>query len=108
MNWTHFLVWVAGLYALYYLAIVLIDLAGGSRIPAEQHTTQELTFSESVPPAQLQHEAVTEKTVNSSTTATAAKRKAEPEVIASGGVGFSELFRLAKQEAIIYTQSVSF
>ena len=108
MNWTHFLLWVAGLYALYYLAIVLIDLAGGSRIQAEQNSTQELTFSENVPPAQLQHEAVTEKTANSSTTATAVKRKAEPEVIASGGVGFSELFRLAKQEAIIYTQSVSF
>ena len=63
MNWTHFLLWVAGLYALYYLAIVLIDLAGGSRIPAEHHTTQELTFSESVAPTQLQHEPVAESKV---------------------------------------------
>lgn len=99
MNWTHFLLWVAGLYALYYLAIVLIDLAGGSRIPAEHHATQELTFSETTAPIQMRHEPMAEKP---------AKRKAEPEVIASGGVGFNELFRLAKQEAIIYTQSVSF
>lgn len=108
MNWTHFLLWVAGLYALYYLAIFLIDLAGGSRIPAEHHTTQELTFSESVPPTQLQHEAVAEITTKNKPAAAPAKRKAEPEVIGSGGVGFTELFRLAKQEAIIYTQSVSF
>ena len=107
MNWTHFLLWVAGLYALYYLAIVLIDLAGGSRIPAEHHTTQELTFSESVAPTQLQHEPVAESKVAPGKTAPA-KRQSEPEVIASGGVGFNELFRLAKQEAIIYTQSVSF
>ena len=100
MNWFHFFLWVAGLYALYYLAIFLIDLAGSSRIPAEHHTTQELTFSESVSPTQLQHEPVT--------AVAPAKPKAEPEVIASGGVGFNELFRLAKQEAIIYTQSVSF
>lgn len=99
MNWTHFLLWVAGLYALYYLAIVLIDLAGSNRVPAEHHTTQELTFSESVAPTQLQHQPVAEKPK---------KPKTEPEVIASGGVPITDLFRLAKQEAIIYTQSVSF
>ncbi|HEY4198557.1 MAG TPA: hypothetical protein VGM63_23615 [Mucilaginibacter sp.] len=104
MNWTHFLLWVAALYALYYLAVVLIDLAGGNRKPAEHHTTQELTFSENVAPAQLQHKPA----VSAAHNPVAAKRKAEPEVIASGGVGFNELFRLAKQEAIIYTQSVSF
>jgi hypothetical protein len=108
MNWTHFLLWVAGLYALYYLAVVLIDLAGGRRIPAEHHATQELTFSENVVPARLQHEAVTDKTTSGGNLTAAAKRRPEPEVIASGGVAFSELFRLAKQEAIIYTQSVSF
>ncbi|HZY39719.1 MAG TPA: hypothetical protein VFE53_23855 [Mucilaginibacter sp.] len=107
MNWTHFLLWVAGLYALYYLAIFLIDLAGSGRLPAEQHNTQELTFSESVAPTTLQHEPVTES-ANKPGTTVPTKRKPEPEVISSGGVGFSELFRLAKQEAIIYTQSVSF
>jgi hypothetical protein len=107
MNWTHFLLWVAALYALYYVAIVLIDLAGSRRIPAEQHNTQELTFSESISPTKLQHEPGAEATVTTSNTASV-KRKAEPEVMASGGVGFNELFRLAKQESIIYTQSVSF
>ena len=96
MNWTHFILWVAGLYALYYLAIVLIDIAGGRHLAADPKGAQVLTFSEEVAPVQMQHEPV------------AAKRKAEPEVIATGGVGFNELFRLAKQEAIIYTQSVSF
>jgi hypothetical protein len=105
MNWTHFLLWVAGLYTLYYLAVVLIDIAGSSRVMADHHTTQELTFSESVVPTQLQHEPVAVSPTNNNITA---KRKTEPEMIASGGVGFNELFRLAKQEAIIYTQSVSF
>lgn len=107
MNWTHFLLWVAGLYASYYLAIVLIDLAKSRRLPAEQDNTQELIFSESVAPTILQHEPVTESPEQPSTKVPA-KRKPEAEVISSGGVGFNELFRLAKQEAIIYTQSVSF
>jgi hypothetical protein len=105
MNWTHFLLWVAGLYTLYYLAIVLIDLAGSGRIPAEQHNTQELTFSESVSTTQLQHEPLAEATQGNMAPA---KRRAEPEVMASGGVSFKEMFRLAKQESIIYTQSVGF
>ena len=107
MNWTHFFLWVAGLYTLYYLAIVLIDLAGSGPIPAEQHNTQELTFSESTSPTQLQHEPLAEDKATSGNTAPA-KRKAEPEVMASGGVSFKEMFRLAKQESIIYTQSVGF
>jgi len=108
MNWTHFLLWVAGLYALYYLAIVCIDLAGSRRMPVDHHAAKELTFSESIIPAQLQQDTPAAKNVNGGNLNNAAKIKAEPEVMASGGVGFSELFRLAKQEAIIYTQSVSF
>jgi len=108
MNWTHFLLWVAGLYTVYYLAIVLIDLAGGSRNPAEPHATQELTFSESVSPTQLQHEPAAGSTAKNTTVAASVQRRAEPEVIASGGVRITELFRLAKQDSIVYTQSVSF
>ncbi len=107
MNWIHFLLWVAGIYLVYYLAIILIDLAGGRRGPAEHNNMQELTFSESVSPTRLQHEPAAEAKAAPGNS-TPAKRKPEPEVISSGGVSFNELFRLAKQEAIIYTQSVSF
>ncbi|BAU55629.1 hypothetical protein [Mucilaginibacter gotjawali] len=109
MNWIHFLLWVAGIYSVYYLSVILIDLAGSRRIPAEQQHNQELTFSETVTPTKLQHDPVAGDRTNSKPRPEApAKRKTGPEVIGSGGVGFNELFRLAKQEAIIYTQSVSF
>ena len=96
MNWTHFLLWLAGGYALYYLIVILSDLARSTRqvVPGTAH---ELTFSERVTPVQLAVQA-----------AETNKPKDKPEVIGSGGVPITDLFRLAKQEAIIYTRGVSF
>jgi len=96
MNWTHFLLWLAGGYGVYYLVVILSDLAHSKRqdLPGTAH---ELTFSEQVTPVQLAPQR-----------AATAKSKDKPEVIGSGGVPITDLFRLAKQEAIIYTRGVSF
>jgi hypothetical protein len=100
MNWIHFSIWVAGLYLLYYLVIILLDVAGAKRAPAGTPSSGELTFSEAVQPKQLQHEPEPE--------AAPPHAKALPEIIASGGVRLKDFFHLAKQESIIYTRSVSF
>lgn len=103
MNWTHFLLWLAGIYILYYLIVFLLDLIAGNRKDLPAGTSQELTFSEEVTTVRLSPEAEStpepEKPANS---------KIATEVIGSGGVPITDLFRLAKQEAIIYTRSVSF
>lgn len=109
MNWLHFLLWIAGLYALYYLIVVLIDLAGASGKPIAGTAPQALTFSEQVEPVALQHQPATE-IADTKTGVNQERDLQQPkkEVIASGGVSLSELFSLARKEAIIYTNSVSY
>ena len=34
MNWLHFSIWVSGLYLLYYLVVILLDVAANKRAPA--------------------------------------------------------------------------
>jgi|GEM_PF-7060902 len=51
MTWFKFLGWLAGLYSLYYLLLVLWDIARGKQGPSEQGWTQELHFD---PPIQVQ------------------------------------------------------
>lgn len=97
MNWTHFLLWLAGGYGLYYLIVILADLSRSKRQDSAGRASHELTFSEQVTPVQLAPQA------NQTT-----QPKDKPEVIGSGGVPITDLFRLAKQEAIIYTRGVSF
>ena len=95
MNWIHFSLWVAGIYTLYYLSVILIDLAGAKNVPAAA-STNELTFSEEVPTQKLEHRA--EEETNPTGNA----------MIASGGVPIRELFSLARKELIVYTKSVSY
>ena len=97
MNWTHFLLWLAGGYGLYYLIVIVSDLVRSKRQNIATANPHELTFSEQVTPVQL-------------TTQTTAPIKStnKNEVLGSGGVPITDLFRLAKQEAIIYTRGVSF
>jgi hypothetical protein len=105
MNWLHFLLWVAGIYGLYYLVLLLIDMAGAGRSPTAAGANNELTFSETTQPKVMAHEP--EKAVVK-TGKTALPKKAEPEVIASGGVMLKSFFSEAMLEKIIYTQQVSF
>jgi hypothetical protein len=97
MNWTHFLLWLAGGYGLYYLIVILADLARSKRQALPGGSPHELTFSEQVTPVQLATQAVQP-----------IKSPDKNEMLGSGGVPITDLFRLAKQEAIIYTRSVSF
>ena len=98
MNWTHFLLWLTALYGLYYLIVILSDTLGAGKRSATV-PANELTFTEYEAPVQLAEAALPEKRV---------KPLMSNEVIASGGVPITDLFRLARQEAIIYTRSVSF
>lgn len=96
MNWIHFFIWVAGIYTLYYLAVIGIDVAGAGRTPATKSLTNELTFSEQVETQRLEHKQ--EEEVKPTGNA----------MIASGGVPIKELFSLARRELIVYTKSVSY
>jgi hypothetical protein len=96
MNWIHFLGWVAGLYTLYYLAVIALDVAGAKRAPAAQNLANELTFSEDVPTQKLEHQLEAEPV------------PAGDAVIASGGVGFQELFSLVRKELVVYKKAVSY
>jgi hypothetical protein len=102
MNWLHFLLWLAGIYSLYYLTVFLIDTANSRASPTVKGHSNELTFSEDVQPMALVHEPARDAVK------VPAKVKAEPEVISSGGVILRDLFTLARQESIIYTRTVSY
>ena len=103
MNWLHFSIWVAGLYLMYYLVVILLDVAASKRAPAANANSGELTFSEPVQPKQLQHEA---EVLPAETTKTVERPRSG--VTATGGVSLKDFFNLARQESIIYTRPVSF
>jgi len=104
MNWLHFSIWVSGLYLLYYLVVILLDVAANKRAPA-QEVSGELTFSEPVQPKQLQHEP-DEEVLPAETTKAAERPRSG--ITATGGVSLKDFFNVAKQESIIYTRPVSF
>ena len=100
MNWIHFLLWLAGIYCLYYLTVILLDLAT-SKNPQAQAAGHELTFSEQSAP----HDAAL---LLQETEAQSAQNLNTPEMIASGGVLLKDVFSLARKEAIVYLKEVSF
>lgn len=101
MNWLHFISWVAGLYLLYYIALLVFDVSRSSatKVP----TNGELTFSEDLPPKKIAH--LPDRTENPPPKHVT---RPEPAMIGSGGVSLKNLFGLCREEAIIYTRSVSF
>lgn len=102
MNWTHFLLWLAVIYSLYYITIILLDLAATKR-NSIAGGKPELTFTEQVTPVRLNNSTETKPDLKPKS------GKPEPaEVLGSGGVPLSDLFRLARQDAIIYTRAVSY
>jgi hypothetical protein len=105
MNWTHFLLWVAGIYTLYYLVNILIDAAAVKRTAAANSLTNELSFSELVEPELLKQEA---GAAVSATKKGSVSKKGEPEVIAYGGVPMGDICNLARKNLINYTGAVSF
>ncbi|HZY39748.1 MAG TPA: hypothetical protein VFE53_24000 [Mucilaginibacter sp.] len=98
MNWLHFFLLIAGIYGLYYLAMILYD-ASFSGKQGPMALSHELIFSETHLPQQVAH--LPEKPPEQ-------KPKPEPATTATGGVSLKNLFGLAREEAIIYTRPVSF
>ena len=103
MNWIHFLLWLAGIYSLYYLTIVLLDIAK-SKHPQTAGSVHELTFTEHHEPQDAA--LLLNQEQAQSTAATAAP--STPEMIASGGVPLKDVFSLARKEAIVYLKQVAF
>jgi hypothetical protein len=97
MNWLHFILTTTGGYLLYYAAMILWDFKTSGRT-APDGATAELTFSETILPQQVEH--LPEKTPEPA--------KAPPAIIGSGGVTLKNLFGLCRDEAVLYTRSVSF
>lgn len=101
MNWIHFLLWIAGIYFLYYLIVVLLDLAKSKRTQTAGVNGHELTFSGHSAP----HDAAL---LLQETEAQSAQTLSTPEMIASGGVPLKDIFSLARKEAIVYLKEVAF
>lgn len=97
MNWTKFISWVLGLYALYYVLNILWDVWRAQRLPGGT-VTEELYFEAPEPQRVTAEEPA--KTV--------AKVKGEPATSAIGGVNLKDLFNLAKAEVIAYNRAVTF
>ena len=100
MNWIHFTLWLAGIYFLYYLTIVLLDIAK-SKHPQAHAAGHVLTFSEQHAP----HDAAL---LLQETEAQSAHNLDTPAMIASAGVLLKDVFSLARKEAIVYLKEVSF
>lgn len=94
MNWLHFSYWVSGIYMLYYLVIILTDLARG-RSPTK-FSENELSFSEHQKPELLNPEDH------------APSPKPEPSMIASGGIGLKEIFTMSRKDMLVYIRAVSY
>jgi hypothetical protein len=115
MTWLHFMLWVTGIYFLYYLAIILLDLKGGkARTETGKAMSYELSFSEPVAAEKVEHPAEALTAQNSMPLQAPAEpppppeRKPEPDNVASGGVTLKNLFNLVREEAILYTRPVNF
>jgi hypothetical protein len=112
MSWLHFLLWIAGIYTLYYLVNILYDVSFGGRNSAVKTTTNELSFTETHQPQKLEHSSTADtlaaKPAEATHSGVNSKAKKDPEIIDSRGVTLKNLFNLAMEESIIYTKAVSF
>lgn len=118
MTWLQFILWITGIYFLYYLVIILLDLKGSkARTEAGKAMSYEISFSEPVATEKVAYPAEALTAQNSMPKQPAAQappppppveRKPEPDNIASGGVIMKNLFNLVREEAILYTKPVNF
>jgi hypothetical protein len=96
MTWIQFLLAIAGLYSIYYLANIGIDVIKSRGPEKDIGLINELTFSEDIKPKKAEAPA---PAIFPGTAA---------PVIASGGVSLKEIFSLARKDAIQLTRKVSF
>ncbi len=101
MNWIHFVLWLAGIYFLYYLIVVLLDFTINRRRQSVGGPAHDLTFSGQPAPQDA-------ALLLQETEAQSGQGLSTPEILASGGVLLKEVFGLARKEAIVYLKEVSF
>jgi len=107
MSWIHFLLWLLGIYILYYLVMILWDVSRRKAHGVLKQNGAELTFTESAPPKMAVDYAGETNSTQASSPA-GDPNLALPEVISSGGVPLKDVFNLARKEVIVYTRQVSF
>ncbi|MBS1527591.1 MAG: hypothetical protein JST19_18225 [Bacteroidetes bacterium] len=93
MTWFKFLLWLAGLYVVYYLIVMLWDIARNKKGASDAGWTNELHFDGGFVPQRIGQEDAEE---------------GENPVSALGGVTLKGLFDLAKAQSVEYTRGVSF
>lgn len=93
MNWIKFILWLGGLYTVYYLTLIAWDHLRNNRV-IEESDIHELSFSEEVNAVVLTPE-LTSADIASS-------------IYASGGVSLKNMFNLCRDEAVDYIKQVSF
>jgi hypothetical protein len=112
MSWLHFLLWIAGIYLLYYLANIFYDVSIAGRHPPEAAAANELSFIDNHQAMHLEPEADAKssegKPAEIKNAAVRSKIREENEIIASRGVTLKNLFNHAREESFIYTKAVSF
>ena len=111
MNWLQFLLYLSGAYLLYYMVNILTDIALTRSKTADKANVKELTFSETVVPVNVDLPESASETPASPVIAAPVpqpEKKKEPVIISSGGVSIKDIFDVARQEAILFTRSVSF
>jgi hypothetical protein len=111
MSWLQFILWITGIYFLYYLVNILTDLKTAERTVAGKAISHVLTFAEPVMAEKVEPPTETLTAKNSMPgqgIGDQATPRAEPDVIATGGVSLKAMFNLAREEAILYTRPVSF
>jgi hypothetical protein len=94
MTWLKFALYLLGIYATYYGALIFWDhLHIGQKDP--ESDKNELTFVEDIEPVKSFFEELT------------GSGKESP-VASSGGVSLKQLFNLAREESVEYIKSVSY
>ena len=94
MTWIKFAIWLLGIYAIYYAALIIWDYLRTSRGEpgSDKH---ELTFVEDIETVKPPIDEIT-------------GYSKESPVAFSGGVSLKQLFNLAREESVEYIKSVSF
>jgi hypothetical protein len=112
MSWLHFLLWIAGIYLLYYLGNIFYDISIAGRHPPETAAADELSFIDNHQPTQFEPEADANssegKPAEIKNHAVKSKLREESEIIGSRGLTLKNLFNSAREESFIYTKAVSF
>ena len=110
MNWIQFLLWITGLYMLYYLLVILFDIQNVSIGKRGVAADRALVFETEADPILVMPEQPDQESSRNSDPLQSGNlgQALTTEVIASGGVTVKEIFSLAREDALIYTRAVTF